>query len=141
MRSTSASYYAVAESLPSFSLWWDIAIISLLVIPPVFALVYFALPLRTARWLLPAGIGVAVLAAVLQIVGLDVLANFAKLAAVTLLAWWFLGFFETRGVGRGRRADRPLGGRGLGLARADEAHRHAPAGAVHDLLVRVPGPR
>ena len=61
----------------------------------MFALVYFALPLRTARWLLPAGIGVAVLAALLQIVGLDVLANFAKLAAVTLLAWWFLGFFET----------------------------------------------
>ena len=49
-------YYAVAESLPSFSLWWDIAIISLLVIPPVFALVYFALPLRTMRWLLPAEI-------------------------------------------------------------------------------------
>ena len=89
------AYYALAESLPTFSLWWDIAIISLLVIPPVFALVYFALPLRTARWLLPAGIGVALLAAVLQIVGLDVLANFAKLAAVTLLAWWFLGFFET----------------------------------------------
>jgi hypothetical protein len=88
-------YYAVAESLPSFSLWWDIAIISLLVIPPVFALVYFALPLRTTKWLLPAGICVAALAALLQIVGLDVLANFAKLAAVTLLAWWFLGFFET----------------------------------------------
>jgi hypothetical protein len=88
-------YYAVAESLPSFSLWWDIAIISLLVIPPVFALVYFALPLRTVRWLLPAGIGVAVLAALLQIAGLDVLANFAKLGAVTLLAWWFLSFFET----------------------------------------------
>jgi len=89
------AYYAFAESLPSFSLWWDIAIISLLVIPPVFALVYFALPLRTARWLLPAGSGIAVLAGVLQIVGLDVLSNFAKLAAVTLLAWWFLGFFET----------------------------------------------
>jgi hypothetical protein len=88
-------YYGWAESLPSFSLWWDIAIISLLVIPPVFALVYFALPLRTAKWLLPAGIGIAVLAAVLQIAGLDVLANFAKLGAVTLLAWWFLGFFET----------------------------------------------
>jgi hypothetical protein len=88
-------YYAVAESLPSFNLWWDVAIISLLVIPPVFALVYLALPLRTAKWLLPVGAGVVVLAAVLQIVGLDVLANFAKLAAVTLLAWWFLGFFET----------------------------------------------
>jgi hypothetical protein len=88
-------YYAVAESLPSVSLWWQIAVIALLVIPPVFALVYFALPLRATKWLLPAGIGLAVLAAVLQIVGLDVLANFAKLGAVTLLAWWFLGFFET----------------------------------------------
>ena len=83
-------YYAVAESLPSFRLWWDVAIISLLVIPPVFALVYLALPLRTATWLLPVGVGVAVLAAVLQIVGLDVLANFAKLGAVTLLAFGFV---------------------------------------------------
>ncbi|HKB19659.1 MAG TPA: hypothetical protein VKC65_01510 [Gaiellaceae bacterium] len=89
------AYYTWAESLPSVSLWWEIAIISLLVIPPVFALVYFALPLRTARWLLPAGIGVALLAAALELVGLEVLANFAKLAAVTMLAWWFLGFFET----------------------------------------------
>jgi hypothetical protein len=89
------AYYAAAESLPSFSLWWDIAIISLLVIPAVFGLVYLALPLRTAPRLLPTGIAVALLAAVLQLVDLDVLANFAKLAAVTLLAWWFLSFFET----------------------------------------------
>ena len=89
------AYYAWAESLPSIGLWWQVAVISLLVIPPVFALVYLALPLRTARWLLPAGVGVVVVAVVLQIMGLDVLANFAKLAAVTLLAWWFLSFFET----------------------------------------------
>jgi hypothetical protein len=88
-------YYALAESLPNVGLWWDIAIISLLVIPAVFGLVYFALPLRTTPRLLPAGIAVALLAAVLQLVDLDVLANFAKLAAVTLLAWWFLSFFET----------------------------------------------
>ena len=31
-----------------------------------------------------------------QIVGLDVLANFAKLAAVTLLAWWFLASSRRR---------------------------------------------
>ena len=35
------------------------------------------------------------LAAAIQLVGLDVLANFAKLAAVTLIAWWFLTYFET----------------------------------------------
>jgi hypothetical protein len=88
-------YYAVAESLPNFSLWTEVAILSFLVIPAVFALVYLALPLRTAPRLLPAGIVVALLAAVLQLVGLDVLANFAKLGAVTLLAFWFLSFFET----------------------------------------------
>jgi hypothetical protein len=88
-------YYAVAESLSNFSLWTEVAILSFLVIPAVFALAYLALPLRTAPRLLPTGIAVALLAAVLQLVGLDVLANFAKLAAVTLLAFWFLGFFET----------------------------------------------
>ena len=88
-------YYVVADSLTNFSLWAEVAILTFLVIPPVFALVYFALPLRRMTWLLQTGIGVAVLAVVLQIVGLDVLANFAKLGAVTLLAWWFLTFFET----------------------------------------------
>jgi hypothetical protein len=88
-------YYAVAESLPNFSVWAEVAILSLLVIPPVFGLVYLALPLYRARHLLASGIAVAVLAAGLQLLELDVLANFAKLAAVTLIAWWFLTYFET----------------------------------------------
>ena len=69
--------------------------IGLLVIPAVFALVYFALPLRRAPHLLLWGVVVALLATALQILDLDVLANFAKLAAVTLLAFWFLSYFET----------------------------------------------
>jgi hypothetical protein len=88
-------YYVVAESLPDLSLWWEVAFLSFLVIPAVFALVYVALPLYRAPRLLVAGVAVALLAAVLQLVGLDVLANFAKLAAVTLIAWWFLTYFET----------------------------------------------
>jgi hypothetical protein len=88
-------YYVVAESLPDLSLWWEVAFLSFIVIPAVFGLVYLALPLYRARHLLASGITVAVLAAVLQLVGLDVLANFAKLAAVTLIAWWFLSYFET----------------------------------------------
>ena len=88
-------YYLVAESLPNFSLWAEVAILTFLVIPAVFGLVYFALPLCRAPHLLVAGIAVAVLAALLEIVGLDVLANFAKLAAVTLIAFWFLTYFET----------------------------------------------
>ena len=88
-------YYVGADSLPVSDLWTQVVLLWFLVIPAVFGLVYLALPLWRKSWLLQAGIGVAVLAVVLQIVGLDVLANFAKLGAVTLLAWWFLSFFET----------------------------------------------
>src|SRR4029079_8326653 len=88
-------YYVGADSLPISGLWTQVVLLWFLVIPAVFALVYLVLPLRQRPWLLQAGIGVAVLAVVLQIVGLDVIANFAKLGAVTLLAWWFLSFFET----------------------------------------------
>lgn len=88
-------YYLVAESLPNLSLWAEVAFLSFLVIPAVFALVYLALPLHRARGLFAAGVCVAVLAAVLHVLELEVLANFAKLGAVTLLAFWFLTYFET----------------------------------------------
>jgi hypothetical protein len=89
------AYYVWSESLPDLSSWGDVAVLGLLVIPAVFALVYFALPLRRARHLLLWGVGVGLLAAALEILEFDVLANFAKLAAVTLLAFWFLSYFET----------------------------------------------
>jgi hypothetical protein len=88
-------YYSFNESLPSLTQWWDVAVLAFLVIPAVFGLVYLALPLWSAPHLLPAGIAVALLAAGLEIVGFDVAANFAKLAAVTLLAFYFLTYFET----------------------------------------------
>jgi hypothetical protein len=88
-------YYATARSLTNFTVWWEVVILALLVIPGVFALVYFVLPLWHAHGLLPVGVAIAILAAALQVAELDVLANFAKLAAVTLLAFWFLSYFET----------------------------------------------
>jgi hypothetical protein len=88
-------YYAVYESLPNLTVWWEVAILTFLVIPAVFGLVYLALPLWHARGLLAAGLTVAVLAALLEVGGIDVLANFAKLGAATLLAFWFLTYFET----------------------------------------------
>jgi hypothetical protein len=88
-------YYAVADSLRNFSIWWEVAILTFLVIPAVFGLVYLALPLWRARWLLPAAVAIGVLAAGLHVAGLDIASDFAKLAAVTLLSWWFLGYFET----------------------------------------------
>jgi hypothetical protein len=89
------AYYVWSDSLPDLSSWGDVVFLGLLVIPAVFALVYLALPLRRAGHLLLWGAGVALLAAALEILDFDVLANFAKLAAVTLLAFWFLSFFET----------------------------------------------
>jgi hypothetical protein len=91
-----AVYYAGAERLPDLSLWAEVAFLSLVLLPAVFLLVWLFLPLwRQGAWQL--GWAVAVLAAVtavLELLDLDVAANFTKLAAVTAAGWWFLGFFE-----------------------------------------------
>jgi hypothetical protein len=89
-----AAYYALAEQLGRLSLWGDTAFIALVLMPAVFALVYFALPFRRARGLALLGVALAVLAAVLMAADLDSLANFAKLGAMTALAFWFLDYFE-----------------------------------------------
>lgn len=88
-------YYAVARHLPELPLWGEVAFLGLAVIPPVFGLVWLALPLWRANRLFAAGAAFAVLAAVCEVAGLDILADFSKLAALTLIAFWFLGFFET----------------------------------------------
>jgi hypothetical protein len=88
-------YYEVAPHLWNTSVWWDVAWIGAVLMPAVFGLVLFALPLRQERWLLPAGAAFAVLAAVLTYTDVDVFANFARLGACTLIGWWFLGYFET----------------------------------------------
>ena len=90
-----AAYYGVSTRLWEASTWWDIAFIALILIPAVFTLVFLGLPLWRARGLLPVGLAFAVLAAMLETAELEVPANFAKLAAMTALAFWFLGFFES----------------------------------------------
>jgi hypothetical protein len=88
------AYYAFAGSLGRLSLWGDTAFIALVLMPAVFALVYFALPLRRARGLALLAVALGVLAAVLQAADLDAAANFAKLGAMTAAAFWFLEYFE-----------------------------------------------
>ena len=90
-----AAYYAAAGSLGNESLWWDIAFLAFVLIPLVFALVYCVLPLWNGRGLLAVGAACGVLAVATQVAGLDMVANFAKLAAMTFVAFWFLSFFET----------------------------------------------
>ncbi len=89
-----ATYYALSGSLWSASTWWDVAFIALALIPAVFLLVLLVLPLYRASGLFLVGLAFGALAAVVQLAGWDAGAGFAKLAAVTVLGFWFLGFFE-----------------------------------------------
>jgi hypothetical protein len=89
-----AGYYAASESLPELSTWADVAVLSFLLIPAVFALVYAVLPLWRANGLLLLALALGALAAVLAAAELDAAANFAKAAAVTLGGFWFLRYFE-----------------------------------------------
>jgi hypothetical protein len=88
------AYYAWSASLPSLSLWWDVAFLAFALIPAVFCLVYLALPLQRAPGLLLLGIAFGVLTWAFVEADLDALANFAKLAATTSLAFWFVTLFD-----------------------------------------------
>jgi hypothetical protein len=88
------AYYATADGLWQASLWWDVAWLAFVVIPAVFALVWLALPLWSARGLLPVGVALALLAFACDRAGLDIAADYSKLAAMTFVAWWFLSYFE-----------------------------------------------
>ena len=88
------AYDAGAHKLPNQSLGPDVILASFVLIPLTFALVWLALPLRLWRGLLPVGVAFAVLVAACTAAGLDIPANFAKLAAATALGFWFLGIFE-----------------------------------------------
>jgi hypothetical protein len=88
-------YYAFHDRLWSASTWWDIAFISLLLIPACFALVWLVLPLRRGRGLVAVGISLGILAWAFHDAGLNAPENFCKLFAVTAIGFWFLGYFET----------------------------------------------
>jgi len=88
-------YYAVHDRLWSASDWWDVAFLGCVLIPACFALVWLGLPLRTRRGLLPAGIAIGLLALAFHVAGWHTAENFAKLAGVSLIGFWFLSYFET----------------------------------------------
>lgn len=88
------AYHAVHESLPDVGLWWDVAVVALVLMPATFGLIYLVLPWHRARGLPLVAAALVVLAVAFQLGGLDSAADFAKLFAVTFLAWWFLTVFE-----------------------------------------------
>jgi hypothetical protein len=89
------AYYVGFRWLPNLPTGWDVAFIGGVLIAAVFGLVWFALPLRRSRGLFLVGVAFAALAAVTSAAGLEIVANFAKLAAATAIAFWFLTYFES----------------------------------------------
>jgi hypothetical protein len=92
------SYYAWSDSLWNASTWWDVAWISLVLVPAVFGFVYLGLPLRRWRGALPLGLVLVLVTWGLEEASLNALADFSKLAAATLLGFWFITLFETLGL-------------------------------------------
>jgi hypothetical protein len=91
---TLAAYFALHKRLPELSLWWDVAVIAVLVIPAVFATVGILLPARRMPWRWAAAIAFTGLAIGFSFVDLEGPASFAKLGAATFVGWLFLDFFE-----------------------------------------------
>jgi hypothetical protein len=89
-----AAYFAGHESLPNVSTWWDVVIIGALVIPAVFLLVWFCLPLQQVPHRVLAILAFIALAILFSVVGWEGPASFAKLGAATVTGWLFLDFFE-----------------------------------------------
>jgi Na+/H+-dicarboxylate symporter len=90
------AYYAAGDELRDLSTRGELAFLALVLIPAVFGLVWFALPFRRlGRLLFPAALVFLALAIVLELAGLEALANFAKLGLMTALGFWFLTYFES----------------------------------------------
>jgi hypothetical protein len=89
-------YYGVSEHLPGLPQWGDVAFLGVGLMPLTFLLVWLALPLREtgSRELAVAAVSLVVLAVSLEWAGLEIAANFVKIAAVAAVGWWFLGLFE-----------------------------------------------
>jgi hypothetical protein len=88
------AWYEVVPHLGRTSEWLSIALISAVVIPAMFGIVWLALPLWNSGRLLPASAGLVVVTIVLSELGLDLASNFAKLATMTAIGWLFLAYFE-----------------------------------------------
>jgi hypothetical protein len=92
------AYDYLAPHLWHEGVWWDVAVIALILMPATFGMVLLALPLYRARNLVVIGLSLVALTLALTIAHAHVPANFTRLAAATVIAWAFLRVFETVGL-------------------------------------------
>jgi hypothetical protein len=89
-----AAWYFSADSIPLLPLWWEVALLAFVLIPGAFVFDWIVLPLARARGLLALAAALAAVAILAEAGDLEVLANAAKLGAITFFAFWFLNLFE-----------------------------------------------
>lgn len=94
LTAAAAAYTAGAGSLWDATVWWDVAFFGFVLLPATFALAWLALPLQGARGLLPVGLALAALSVALYLADLDVAFNLVKLAALVVLGFWFVAWFD-----------------------------------------------
>jgi hypothetical protein len=87
-------YDALAGELPVLPGRWDVAFVSLVLLPAAFGVAWLLLPVRDERWVLPAALVLAGVSVLLYLAGLGVLFNLSKLVALVLLGYWFMILFE-----------------------------------------------
>jgi hypothetical protein len=87
-------YDALAGELPALPGRWDVAFVSLVVLPAAFGVAWLLLPARDERWVLPAALALAGVSVLLYLVGLGVLFNLSKLVGLVLFGYWFMILFE-----------------------------------------------
>lgn len=89
-----AAWDTFAGRLPGLSDRWDVALVAALLFPATFLVAWLLLPLAGERQLIVLALATGALAALLDVFGLDGLANVARLVAFTLLGFWFVQMLE-----------------------------------------------
>jgi hypothetical protein len=89
------AWYATVPHLGGLATWPSVLIVSLVLMPALFAVAYLMLPLREDRRLLFAVAALAIACALaFSVAGWQLPANFAKFVAMTTVGWSFLLAFE-----------------------------------------------
>jgi hypothetical protein len=88
------AYDATASRLPDVPRGAEVAVLGGIVVPATFALLLLALPVWRSRLTGPVALALIGLAVLLDATGLDLAANYVKLAAAAGAGWFFLRFFE-----------------------------------------------